>query len=244
MAALSAPALSVETSAQQLLPRARTERTRCRAPRDRCEQRPRRRKSQVRRPRRKTRSRDRGAAQEFPADTKIIICGSTLAGEEELLLNALPPDVITILAPRHPERFRAVETLLSARDPISPAFPLDGFSSPIAPGTVFLLDSIGELASVYSLADLAFVGGGLFIPGGHNPLEPAQFGVPVVMGPHYENFRAIVEKLLADDAIAVVEIKEIPSTFHQLLTTKTQPAKWEPGPARSSRARPEPPKTQ
>ena len=89
-----------------------------------------------------------------------------------------------------------------------------------APGTVFLLDSIGELASVYSVADLAFVGGGLFMPGGHNPLEPAQFGVPVVMGPHYENFRAIVEKLLAADAIAVVEIKEIPSTFQQLLTNE------------------------
>ncbi len=157
----------------------------------------------------------------FPADTKVVVCGSTLAGEEELLLNALPPDVITILAPRHPERFRAVETLLTQRGtPYLLRSRWMESPAPIPPGTVFLLDSIGELASVYSLADLAFIGGGLLTPGGHNPLEPAQFGVPIVMGSHYENFRAIVEKLLAADAITIVAIKEIPSTFQQLLTNE------------------------
>jgi len=133
----------------------------------------------------------------------------------------VPTDVITILAPRHPERFRVVETFLSQREtPYLLRSRWMESPGPIPAGTVFLLDSIGELASVYSLADVAFVGGGLFTPGGHNPLEPAQFGVPVVMGPHYENFRAIVEKLLAADAITVVEIKEIPSTFQQLLTNE------------------------
>ncbi len=90
----------------------------------------------------------------------------------------------------------------------------------IAPGTVFLLDSIGELASVYSLADLAFIGGGLLTPGGHNPLEPAQFGVPVAMGPHYENFRAIVEKLLAAEAVAIIANDQLQATFHRLLTNE------------------------
>jgi 3-deoxy-D-manno-octulosonic-acid transferase len=70
---------------------------------------------------------------------------------------------------------------------------------------VFLLDSIGELGSVYGLATLAFVGGSLVPAGGHNPLEPARFAVPVVMGPHYENFRDAVELLRGVDALRVVE---------------------------------------
>jgi 3-deoxy-D-manno-octulosonic-acid transferase len=157
--------------------------------------------------------------ENLPPGVKVVVCGSTLAGEEELLLDSLPPDVVIILAPRHPERFNAVEKLLTQRKSAlllrsrwmeSPA--------PITAGTVFLLDSIGELASVYSLADLAFVGGGLLRPGGHNPLEPAQFGVPVVMGPHYENFRGIVDRLSGADAIAVVDLHELQDTFHRLLT--------------------------
>jgi 3-deoxy-D-manno-octulosonic-acid transferase len=70
---------------------------------------------------------------------------------------------------------------------------------------VFLLDSIGELASAYGLAALAFVGGSLVPAGGHNPLEPARFAVPVVMGPHYGNFRDAVELLRGADALRVLE---------------------------------------
>jgi 3-deoxy-D-manno-octulosonic-acid transferase len=154
----------------------------------------------------------------LPADAKVVVCGSTLAGEEEFLLDALPDDIVTILAPRHPERFSAVEKLLSQRG--SPFLLRSAWmQSPalIAPGTIFLIDSIGELASIYSLADVAFLGGGIFTPGGHNPLEPAQFGVPVVIGPHYENFRAIVDKLLGANAIAVVGMPEIQSTLGRLL---------------------------
>jgi 3-deoxy-D-manno-octulosonic-acid transferase len=68
---------------------------------------------------------------------------------------------------------------------------------------VVLLDTIGELASLYALATVAFVGGSVVAAGGHNPLEPAQFGVPIVMGPHTENFRAIVDDLLAHQAITI-----------------------------------------
>jgi 3-deoxy-D-manno-octulosonic-acid transferase len=158
----------------------------------------------------------------LPAGAKIVVCGSTLAGEEEALLTALPPDVVTILAPRHPERFSAVAQLLSQRK--APFFLRSRWMespSPIAPGTIFLLDSIGELASVYSLADLAFVGGGLFTPGGHNPLEPAQFGVPILMGTHYENFRGIVQKLSAANAIALVDIPELAPTLRHLLASQS-----------------------
>jgi 3-deoxy-D-manno-octulosonic-acid transferase len=66
-----------------------------------------------------------------------------------------------------------------------------------------VLDTIGDLAAVYGLADLAFVGGSLIKRGGHNPLEPAQFGVPIVMGPSFENFRDIVARMQAADAICI-----------------------------------------
>jgi 3-deoxy-D-manno-octulosonic-acid transferase len=73
---------------------------------------------------------------------------------------------------------------------------------------VVLLDTIGDLAAVYGVADVAFVGGSLIERGGHNPLEPAQFGVPVVMGPSYENFREIVGKMIAEDGIRIVQDKD------------------------------------
>lgn len=147
---------------------------------------------------------------------RFIVAGSTLEGEEALLLEAwsallaADPNLILVLAPRHPERFSAVAELLRAsgfKFTKRSEWQADS-SAPLASlqaGQVVLLDSIGELASVYSIASLAFVGGSLIPAGGHNPLEPAQFGVPIVMGSHYANFRAIVEDLRAHDAIHIVE---------------------------------------
>jgi len=147
-----------------------------------------------------------------------VVCGSTLEGEETLLLDALPPDVVTVLAPRHPERFESVAAMLAARETsFVRRSEWMAAPTPLAPGMVFLLDSIGELASVYSLASVAVVGGGMFVPGGHNPLEPAQFGVPVVMGPHYENFRGIVDKLRDADAVAIAEPSQLAQTLDGLL---------------------------
>ncbi|MFT4112743.1 3-deoxy-D-manno-octulosonic acid transferase [Silvibacterium sp.] len=148
----------------------------------------------------------------------VLVCGSTLEGEEELLLNAAPPEAVVILAPRHPERFTAVAQLLRRRDARwirrsewlpSPA--------PLKPGSVLLLDSIGELASVYSLATIAFVGGSLVPAGGHNPLEPAQFAVPIVMGTHYQNFRAMVELLRSLDAIRLAPVSDLRAVLAELL---------------------------
>jgi 3-deoxy-D-manno-octulosonic-acid transferase len=85
-------------------------------------------------------------------------------------------------------------------------------------GSIFLLDSIGELASLYALARVAFIGGSLVPSGGHNPLEAAQFAVPTTIGPHYENFRDIVDLLRARDAIKVLN----PVTFHSELATLLQ----------------------
>jgi 3-deoxy-D-manno-octulosonic-acid transferase len=81
-----------------------------------------------------------------------------------------------------------------------------------------LLDTIGELASVYSIASVAMVGGSLVPAGGHNPLEPAQFGVPIVMGPHYANFRAITDDLLAHQAIRIAPKEELAPALVGLLS--------------------------
>ena len=91
-----------------------------------------------------------------------------------------------------------------------------------SPGQMVLLDTIGELASVYSLASVAFVGGSIAEAGGHNPLEPAQFGVPIVMGPHYANFRAITEDLRAHDALRIATREELAEVLAELLTHRDE----------------------
>jgi 3-deoxy-D-manno-octulosonic-acid transferase len=157
--------------------------------------------------------------EHLPPATPVLVCGSTLAGEDDLLLSAIPPNIVTILAPRHPERFSQVAQLLRKRGGSfirrSEWF---GSPQPIVPGTVFLLDSIGELASVYALATAAFVGGSLIPAGGHNPLEPAQFGVPIAMGPYYENFRGIVDTLLQRNALRIVTPENLQLALAELLS--------------------------
>ncbi len=107
------------------------------------------------------------------------------------------------VAPRHPERFEYAKSLAAESGVTSATELMVSKAVPAARQTI-LLDTIGDLAAVYELADVAFVGGSLMGRGGHNPLEPAQFGVPVVMGESYENFRGIVEGMRAADAIRIV----------------------------------------
>jgi len=159
------------------------------------------------------------------AGTRVLVCGSTLEGEEEILLNAFQqlrktiPDCVMILAPRHPERFGRVAQLLKNRDELS-VRRSNWMKRPakIKAGTVVLLDSIGELASVYALASVAFVGGSLIPAGGHNPLEPAQFAVPVVMGTHYANFRAIIDMLVHAEAMKLATTETLVPILENLLT--------------------------
>ncbi len=155
--------------------------------------------------------------EHLPPGARVLVGGSTLAGEEEMLLEAVPSGVVTILAPRHPERFGDVAQILRRRG-VPWVRRTEWMQSPaqLQPGSVFLLDSVGELASVYSLAEVAFVGGSLVPSGGHNPLEPAQFGVPVLMGESYENFRGIVETLRAADAIRIVGREELKAVVAQM----------------------------
>jgi 3-deoxy-D-manno-octulosonic-acid transferase len=162
------------------------------------------------------------------ASLRLIVAGSTLEGEEAALLQAWPrllhadPQLVMVLAPRHPERFAAMAALLEKSGMVWVkrsdwhSAPEDSLK-PLNPGQIVLLDTIGELASVYSLAAVAFVGGSLVPAGGHNPLEPAQFGVPIVMGPHYANFRAITEDLLAHQALRISSAEDLSATLIGLL---------------------------
>lgn len=162
----------------------------------------------------------------LPQSGNVIVAGSTLDGEETLLLDAfrelLPdiPQLTMILAPRHPERFRTVEkSITDAGLPLLRRSDWLQHPEPIATGSVFLLDSVGELASVYLLASVAFIGGSLIPAGGHNPLEPAQFAVPIVMGPYTENFRGMVAALLEQEAIRVTPPERLGPALHELLTS-------------------------
>jgi 3-deoxy-D-manno-octulosonic-acid transferase len=156
---------------------------------------------------------------------RLIVAGSTLEGEELALLEAWPqllaadPMLAMVLAPRHPERFSAVAALLEKSG--NPWVKRSDWSrkpaEPLRPGEIVLLDTIGELASVYSLASVAFVGGSLIPAGGHNPLEPAQFGVPIVMGPHYANFSAITDSLRSHDALRIAAREELTAALIDLL---------------------------
>ena len=120
-----------------------------------------------------------------------------------------------ILAPRHPERFADVATLLENSE-----FRLQRRSlwsgEPMA-GGVLLLDTIGELAALYALADIAFVGGSLVPRGGHNIIEPAHHGVAIVVGNHTENFRDIVALFQSRDAVRIVGPAELPLVFMELI---------------------------
>ncbi len=163
------------------------------------------------------------------AGLRLIVAGSTLEGEESALLEVWPTllaadsQLVLVLAPRHPERFSAVAALLEksglpwCRRSDWPSEPLPAQPAPysLRPGTIVLLDTIGELASVYSLASVAFVGGSLVPAGGHNPLEPAQFAVPIVMGPHYANFAAITDSLRGQDALRIAAKDELAAEAHR-----------------------------
>lgn len=127
----------------------------------------------------------------------VVVAGSTHPGEEELILRAYQenldrfPDIILVIAPRHPERFGDVEELLRRMN--IPYVRRTGLTEAVRPSRVLLLDSIGELAFVYSRADIAIIGKSFTGFGGQNPLEPAYWGKPIICGPHMENFTVIDE---------------------------------------------------
>ena len=156
----------------------------------------------------------------------VLVCGSTVEGEEPLLVKAFEnlrvehPRAVMVLAPRRPERFDEVAILLTQLG--IPSFRRSRWAGEALAGKVLLVDSIGELAALYALADVAFVGGSLVPHGGHNILEPAQHGVAIVVGTHTENFRDMVALFQRRDALRVVTLSDLPLTLMHLLANDAE----------------------
>lgn len=163
----------------------------------------------------------------------LLVAGSVMAGEEAAVLEALAVvekkwgGALLLLAPRKPDRFEAAAALIEqsgrvvvrrsrlALDEISNAALARGADTP---GSVLLLDSIGELAAAYALADAVFIGGSLEPFGGHNPLEAAVAARVPIFGPSMDNFREVAKELVAADAAIVVRSgKELGEAWAALL---------------------------
>ena len=156
----------------------------------------------------------------------ILVCGSTVDEEEERMLlqafqNLLPthPRALMILAPRHPERFAFVAGLLESLG--IHFWKRSLWSGEPMVGGVLLLDSIGELAAIYALADVAFVGGSLVPKGGHNIIEPARHGVAIVVGNFTDNFRDVIWLFQSHQAVRQVGPAELPLVFMELIVDHT-----------------------
>ncbi|WP_439327941.1 lipid IV(A) 3-deoxy-D-manno-octulosonic acid transferase [Lonepinella sp. BR2357] len=142
----------------------------------------------------------------------VWIAGSTHEGEEEIVLQAHRtllqqfPDLLLILAPRHPERFNSVANLIEKHN-----FRYCRRSNQVAPSSqiqILLGDTMGELMLMYGVSDVAFVGGSLVKHGGHNPLEPLAFKLPVISGVHVFNFPEVFLKL--EYVLGVLKVKSEP----------------------------------
>jgi len=147
------------------------------------------------------------------AGRPVLLAGSTVEGEEVpvlrvyLRLRAAHPGLALVIAPRHPERFDAVPPLAQAQG-LTCRRRSRSSGAAWHDGEVLLLDTLGELASAFSFATVAFVGGSLVERGGHNILEPAAWGKAVVVGPHMENFQEIADAFLAEQALVQVADEE------------------------------------
>lgn len=161
----------------------------------------------------------------IPSDSKVLVAGSTHAGEEEQVIKVYnrllktQPDLCLVLVPRHPNRCPAVGELLSSSNlTYSLRSQCEDNPTPIAPGSVFLVDTIGELLQLYALADLVFVGGSLVPVGGHNILEAALLKKPVLFGPHMHNFKEISRLLIkAGGGLSIPDSEEFFRVAAELL---------------------------
>jgi 3-deoxy-D-manno-octulosonic-acid transferase len=162
------------------------------------------------------------------ADRPVIIAASTLKGEETPVLEAFQrirarmPEVLLIIAPRKPERFDEVEQIARRggwRVARRSELPVDAEPRQ----DIVILDTIGELAQLYQVATAVFVGGSLVDQGGHNILEPAVFGKPIVFGPYMQNFAEIARAFIDNDA--AIQIRTGRELEHALMALLTDPVR-------------------
>ena len=156
----------------------------------------------------------------------VWVAGSTHGGEEEQLVSAhaelqkLVANVLLVLVPRHPQRFESVAGMLT-RERIR--FDRRSIGNAVRPDAeVLLVDTMGELTALYAAGDAAFVGGSLVPVGGHNLLEPAALGVPVITGPYTDNSREIARQLIQRGG--AVEVREASELTGVLLRFFSDPA--------------------
>lgn len=160
---------------------------------------------------------------QFGADRKIFLAASTREGEEELILQTLSrlaiPHLLTVIVPRHPQRFDDVASLLEKQGCV---FQRRSRNEPVSPDTqVVLGDSMGEMFAYYAASDIAFIGGSLLPFGGQNLIEACAVGTPVLIGPHTYNFAEATR--LAVEAGAAVQVKNIDELFDALHRLLEQP---------------------
>jgi 3-deoxy-D-manno-octulosonic-acid transferase len=166
-----------------------------------------------------------------PASRPVIVAGSTMKGEELALLRAFrrvratAPSTLLVVAPRNPERFGEVEQLVRSEGwKTARRSDLAVDSEPRV--DVVVLDTIGELATVYQIGTIVFVGGSLVATGGHNVLEPAVFGKPIVFGPHMSNFAEIAEAFVANGAgVQLAGEQDLDETFLSLMSDPVRRAR-------------------
>ncbi len=154
----------------------------------------------------------------------VWIAASTHDGEDEQLLAAhkgllkVLPDALLVVVPRHPGRFGAVAELIASN---GLTMVRRSMATAVSGAQVYLGDTMGELLLMYGAADVAFVGGSLIERGGHNPLEPAGWGVPVISGPHVFNFETVYRQL--DEGVGLVRVngaEELAAALGRLLTNQ------------------------
>jgi 3-deoxy-D-manno-octulosonic-acid transferase len=156
----------------------------------------------------------------LPPEKKIIVAGSTHRGEEAIILNAfasakkLRPDLVLVIAPRHPERSSEVERVAAGAG-LGTLRRTE--ADPKKPWEILILDTIGELVKFYALADLAFVGGSLIPHGGQNLLEPAYYGTPLCFGRHMENFAELADRFVSSGAARIIRR---PAELEELFSMK------------------------
>jgi 3-deoxy-D-manno-octulosonic-acid transferase len=162
-----------------------------------------------------------------PEDVAVLTAGSTHPGEECQVLTAYQglleryPKLLLVMAPRHPERTAEVEALLCQSGLVVLRRSLiEQQAVSCHAGMVLLVDTVGELMNFYALSDVAYVGGSLVPTGGHNLLEPASRGIPVLFGPHMDNFREISTLTLEYGAgIQVADQQELQEAAAEFLVS-------------------------
>ncbi len=161
----------------------------------------------------------------FGRDRHVFLAASTRDGEEALIIDAISgiddPAMLTVIVPRHPQRFDEVERLLSQANF---AHQRRSENQPVAAHTRIVLgDSMGEMFAYYAACDVAFVGGSLLALGGQNLLEACAVGKPVIVGPHTFNFEEATEQAIdAGAAIRVDDTKMLRETVSTLLMDRGQ----------------------